>query len=191
MSKSTYKTSRSFFELGDSDSFNVYYKSDRLILDRNQEFTSYNVADATTIICDFAFLKAKTLERVTLPQNLKAIGKSAFQGCRSLKEIHIPDGVEEIKEFAFAECTSLTCATIPGSVKVFQKYVFSGCTNLASISIAEGVEEIGWNAFKVTVLGNVKTLGTGIFFGCKNLRISNITFPKDHHWSIKNIGILN
>ena len=96
MSKTTYKTSSSIFEFGTPDKFGVSYKVNKLIKNSDKELTTYTVDDATTVICDCAFWKSNKLEHVTLPQGLKAIGERAFQECSSLKEIHIPAGVEVI-----------------------------------------------------------------------------------------------
>ena len=42
-----------------------------------------------------------------------SIGGAAFEGCRSLKSITIPDGVTSIGNYAFEGCSSLTSITIP------------------------------------------------------------------------------
>ena len=51
---------------------------------------------------------------------MKSLGKACFDGCISLQEIVIPDGVESIGEMAFAECANLTeirvCSPTPCAI---------------------------------------------------------------------------
>lgn len=53
------------------------------------------------------FNSAANLRNITLPNDLKIIGKSAFAGCKNLKSIDIPEYVEEINSKAFYGCMSL------------------------------------------------------------------------------------
>ena len=50
------------------------------------------------------------------PDSVKEIGKEAFYGCESLREISIPDSVTKIGEGAFKWCRSLREVRIPDSV---------------------------------------------------------------------------
>ena len=61
------------------------------------------------------------------------IGDSAFELCRSLTSITIPEGVTSIGEGAFRECTSLTSITIPSSVTSIGDSAFSVCYALAEV----------------------------------------------------------
>lgn len=45
--------------------------------------------------------------RVVLPSTLTAVWDRAFQNCRNLKEIEIPENVEYIDDEAFLGCTGL------------------------------------------------------------------------------------
>ena len=75
------------------------------------------------------------------------IGNSAFNGCRSLTSINIPEGVTSIRDNAFYNCSSLTSITIPEGVTSIRDNAFNGCRSLTSINIPEGVSSIGTNAF--------------------------------------------
>jgi hypothetical protein len=55
---------------------------------------------------------------------LKKIGVSAFDFCRNLREVKIPDSVEEIGSQAFAYCDNLKKITIPKSVTKIGDSVF-------------------------------------------------------------------
>lgn len=60
-----------------------------------------------------AFCKCTSLEKITLPNNIKLIEKNAFSDCTSLKIINIPNGVEKIGETAFSYCRNIESIIIP------------------------------------------------------------------------------
>ena len=159
MSKSIYKTSCSFFELGDSDSSNVYYKSDRLILNRNQEFSRcFNIVD------------------ITIPSNVAEIGASAFEDCKKLSNVKYQAKASVIKEKTFKGCLSLDTISIPEGVTKIAKEAFMNCKKLPSISIPGSLNEIGTGAFKncaalvdCTLPEGLVRVGKDVFKGCKSL----------------------
>ena len=79
-------------------------------------------------------------------QNVTEIGKWAFKDCKSLENIHIPEGVTRIGEGAFRGCTSLKSIHIPESVTEIGKWAFKDCESLKEITIPESVKTIGKRA---------------------------------------------
>ena len=75
------------------------------------------------------------------------IGELAFNGCKSLLRITIPNTVKGIGNAAFYNCSGLTSVAIPNSVTSIEGSAFYGCSNLASVNIGNGVMSIGQNAF--------------------------------------------
>ena len=75
--------------------------------------------EGLTRIGNCAFYRCDNLASVTLPQSLKTIGWSAFQGT-SLTAVTIPAGVTTLGESAFLR-TPLTAVTIPGSVDIIER----------------------------------------------------------------------
>ncbi len=71
----------------------------------------------------------------------------AFQDCKGLTSVAIPEGVESIKNATFSYCDNLTSVTIPSSVKTIEKNAFQNCRRLESITIPAGVTSIEDNAF--------------------------------------------
>lgn len=79
--------------------------------------------------------------RLTLPsvidfQNekytLKRIGKKAFMGCKTLREISIPYSVKEIEDWAFAQCSQLTSVNMPSDL-ILGLGVFADCPCLLQL----------------------------------------------------------
>ena len=82
-------------------------------------------------------------ESITIPENVKVIGKSAFRDCWELKKIIIPDGVAEIQDFAFSQCTALEHIFIPASVHHIGKRAFhSGVTLSVENPVYEVIDNI-------------------------------------------------
>lgn len=82
-----------------------------------------------------AFIMRTDLTAVTLPQTLRHIGGSAFEGCAALTSITLNDGLEAIEYRAFASCTSLTAVDFPDSVENLGGGVLAGCTALTSVRL--------------------------------------------------------
>ena len=78
---------------------------------------------------------------------VRALGNSAFENCKSLVSITIPDSVTTIGNFAFYGCSSLASITMSGGVASIGNYAFSGCASLTSIKIPSSVTSIGEEAF--------------------------------------------
>lgn len=100
----------------------------------HREIKQYSVREGTRIICEDVF-RNDEIECIQLPKSLKVIGKSAFMGCESLKNISFPDGLQKIESKAFMDCTSLKSIYIPASVVDLGNYIFNGCSEIESFEI--------------------------------------------------------
>ncbi len=136
-----------------------------------------------TSIDRHAFEGCKSLESIILPENVTSISYRAFYGCTSLTSITIPKGVTLIENGAFYGCKSLTSITIPEGVTSIGYQVFSGCTSLTSITIPESVASIGQEAFYgctslslITIPESVTSIGNNAFSRCALL--TNVTFAE-------------
>ena len=103
---------------------------------------------SVTSIGGYAFDYCKALTSVTIPNSVTSIGEGAFELCSNLTSVIIPNSVTSIGEGAFSGCTSLTSITIPESVTSIGEYAFSGCKSMTSITIPESVTSIGEYAFR-------------------------------------------
>ena len=125
-------------------------------------------------IGDSAFNGCTSLTNVTLGDGVTSIGTSAFLKCTQLPSITIGSGVTSIGKNAFNGCTALTNANI-GSGAIGES-AFNGCTSLVNVTLGNGVDEICKNAFlKCTALtsmnigSSVKTIESYAFSGCSLL----------------------
>ena len=82
-----------------------------------------------------AFELCKNITEVVIPDSVNTIGEGAFYNCSGLTSLNISDGVTEIRSYAFYECSGLTDVNIPESVKYIRTGAFGGCSNLKSITI--------------------------------------------------------
>ncbi len=124
------------------------------VLNGSESFKVYSIGDR-------AFESCRELTKIILPNSLITIGNYAFYGCGGLTTITIPEGVTSIGYSAFSGCSGLTGKlTIPEGVITIRDGAFSGCSGLTSITIPEGVITIRDRAF----------------YGCSGL--TSITIPE-------------
>lgn len=125
------------------------------------------VGEMTTLPAG-AFKESTTIQQVTLPDNLTAIGASAFEGCTALDVtlLKFPVNLTTIGEKAFASAfTSRPDAEV-------------NKINKLDLSIAKKLTTIGNNAFEgcknltelaLPIDGNLSTIGDGSFKNCFSL----------------------
>jgi len=102
---------------------------------------------SVTEIGEYAFLTPGAYNRddlisVIIPDNVTAIGKSAFYNCTSLTSVVIGNGVKTIGDGAFSSCETLKNIVIGNRVESIHSYAFSGCTSLTSVIIPDSVTSI-------------------------------------------------
>lgn len=125
-------------------------------------------------IGDSAFNGCTSLANVTLGNGVTQIGKNAFIRCAQIPSITIGSGVTSIGSSAFNGCTALTNANI-GSGAIGAN-AFQDCSRLANVTLGDGVTSIGANAFlrcealtSMNIGSSVKTIESYAFSGCKAL----------------------
>ena len=85
--------------------------------------------DGFVIFDDYLEAYTGTDTSVEIPQNVKTIGRSAFDGNAYVTSIQISNGVATIEELAFANCKKLRTVFIPDSVSHIEDNAFSGNTD--------------------------------------------------------------
>lgn len=73
---------------------------------------------------------------IRFEEPLTTIGAGAFNNCRNISNISLPEGVTTIGERAFFECIQLECITFGSKIKECGFQAFDGCNALNSIHVA-------------------------------------------------------
>ena len=131
---------------------------------------------SVTSIASAAFEECRSLTSVTIPNSVTSIGYSAFQDCSGMAEIKVANGnsVYDSRN----DCNAI--------IETSTNTLIVGCKNTI---IPESVTSIGGNAFvgcsgltSVTIPNSVTSIGPGAFSGCSGL--TSVTIPN----SVASIG---
>ena len=138
---------------------------------------------------DMVGKRFKDAQHITVPVWLKSIPSKAFQGCKKMESVTIPEGVMSIgdSEFsglgAFSGCSSLANVTIPMSVKSIGAAAFENCSSLESVTFKKGLTSVGWQAFKgcsslkgVELPSSLMNVSDELFMDCIGLK--NLIIPE-------------
>ena len=118
------------------------------------------------------------IKSITIPLGVEEIDERAFRNS-SLESITIPNSVNTLRSFAFEECKRLKSLNLPESVHHIYLWCFhnSGITNITS-----SAGFLNYNAFEgcytlktITLLNDVKNISCGIFCGSINVESVKMT----------------
>lgn len=121
--------------------------------DRFKNFTSLTsivIPSSVTTIDDYAFSGCSCLKNVIFEKNskLKSIGHYAFEKCRSLSSITLPNELTTIGYWAFLNCECLTNIILPNKLISIENWAFYNCISLQNIFIPSSVTNIGSCVFQ-------------------------------------------
>ncbi|GHT67292.1 hypothetical protein FACS189452_04730 [Bacteroidia bacterium] len=143
-----------------------------------------------------AFFGCSALQAVDLPNGLRSIGNSAFEGCSGMMgEIKIPASVSSMGTRAFYSCSNVTSLVFetPSQLTVLPELAFYDMPLITHLVIPEGITTIGTGTGRVfeaclglstvSLPSTLQTISNKAFFGNEGLR--TINFPPN----LKTIGM--
>lgn len=90
----------------------------------------------TLVAIGYGAFESSQLSSINWPKNLVWIDTEAFANTQ-FTEITLPDNINYINDGAFASCAKLTKVTIPSGVKRIYNHAFNNCSALKTV-VAEG-----------------------------------------------------
>lgn len=90
-------------------------------------------------ISKFAQLAEGSIEEITASdlEGIKWIRGSAFYSCKSIEKVTIPDNINEMASHIFYGCSNIKSVKIGNGLKSFSANIFDGCTSLTSVYLPE------------------------------------------------------
>lgn len=110
------------------------------------KLTSINI-DGVISVGAHAFENCRELISLTIPNTTRAIGEYAFASCSKLTAISFGEAITTINAHTFENCTSLRTVYMPDTILRIKEYAFNNCINLNTVMIGAGTREIGERAF--------------------------------------------
>ena len=87
----------------------------------------------------FGVFAQSAVEDVRLPSTLKQIGCKAFENCRELRNVQLPEGLEYIGRKCFCY-SGIESIVFPSTLKTVSACAFQDCKELKSVTLNEGLE---------------------------------------------------
>ena len=110
------------------------------------DLTSVTVPDSVNELGSYAFSKSG-LTTVVLGDGIERLSRT-FDGCVSLADVTLSEGLLTLGEGVFRNCESLTYVHVPSSVTDIGSAVFEGCAVLQSVSIPAKIDKIRSDTFE-------------------------------------------
>ena len=174
-----------------SGTYNIYCSATKTILRKNTTANENQVysnaikhvrVGSYCTVYNNAFYQCTSLETVTLPSDLPALGANPFQNCYSLKSLTLPKSQTFLETGLCTKCTSMRYMSICGGMTTSYGSIFSSCQALRSITIPCGLSKTGSYMFqycysidKIYLPEGLTEIGNSSFQYCQSL--ANFTVP--------------
>ena len=122
------------------------YEDGTLMISGTGEMYNFSSAPALSYNANNTKLKNK-VKNVIIDSGITNIANWAFEGCRMLTDIKIPDTVTSIGFNAFMNCIKLDEIELPVNMVTIEYGTFANCKSLKQIQIPSNISEIATSAF--------------------------------------------
>ena len=125
-----------------------------------------------------AFIDYTSATSLTFSENgnLTTIGERAFDNCKSLTSVTLPNTVTSVSTGAFRDCSAMTHFSFSTAMTAVPDDMFYQDYSLSSVTIPSGITSIGDGAFQqctgltsIVIPSGVTSIGTSAFYYCRNL----------------------
>ena len=123
-----------------------------------------------------------------------SIGDYAFNNCKALETVELPNTVDSIHSNAFSYCSLLSDITFPYTLRYIGSGAFAGDISLSSIALPANLKFIGVQAFwncdglnSVTIPASVERIGEGAFGVCENLETIKVEANNNNYCSLSGV----
>ena len=170
-----------YFKYEDGVLFN---NTKTVLIAYNGESEEYIIPNSVRSIAKTAFQGNRYLKSLVIPNNVEEIGEGAFYACRNMEKLVLSSNINVLKKGVLGNCESLVEVSLPARLEVIEDKAFLGCSKLCSVYFSENIVSIGNSSFKnchssiMLKLPNCITcLGEEAFAGCESL--SEIIFSRN------------
>ncbi|MBE6796387.1 MAG: hypothetical protein E7533_07400 [Ruminococcaceae bacterium] len=153
------------------------YVGNHLIKSNGVPNGEFSFKDGTVTMAEGAFFGCTGLQKVTIPESIKAISNYAFNDCATLKTVVFHDKLLTIGESAFSGCIAIDDLELPEGVKEIGKDAFYGCNGIEKLVLPDGIVSVGDGAFgncrkleSAIIPESIKTIGADVFENCDGFR---------------------
>lgn len=143
---------------------NVVYAGNWLVACKDKEVTgnaSSLIRSGTVGIAGAAFENCKSITQVNLPNTVVNICDSAFEGCELLNQVAIGSGAKTLGNRAFFGCTALSVVRL-GSYNLVQDRLTSVLESIGQYAFA-GCTSLGATGNNIVIPDTVTTIGGSAF----------------------------
>jgi hypothetical protein len=111
-----------------------------------ESLVDVNIPSKVKSIGEKAF-QATAITTAVVPAGA-VLGEKTFSSCDYLTDVELGNGMEELPYCVFEGCDSLKTIHIPRSVKTIAMKAFLNCVSLEDVILEEGLEKVDYNAFE-------------------------------------------
>ena len=147
----------------------------------------YHWSHGTQQVLGCIFYGYASLRRITIPSTVAVITRWAFDGCNSLEEVRLHEGLQAIEKLAFARCSSLKHIFIPSTVTSIENWTFDECWPLKVLHLRNSRLSATFPAQYIVLRTNIQSTVAYAECGGLCLRVdSSVTnIPDSSHLHLK------